>query len=483
MQYMQNPQLVNRGDAPEDSFPRTPPWSPESEQAVLGCILLNNDSLDRVSEFLRPEHFHDPLHQQIFDAVSKLVAARSLASPVTMKSYFEGSRPFDPTLTVPQYLGRLAVNACTVSTLRDYAAVVHDMWTRRQLILIGEDMVNVAFDSPVDFPPKEQIEEAETRLFALAERKVGYGGARSFADAAADAVADAEKAAKQGFSGIRTGFVDLDEKLGGLQPSDLIILAGRPSMGKTALATNIAFNVAASGTSVDFYSLEMADKQLASRVLASESAVSGSKFRSGKASSGELEKLAKAAIKWRGLPLYIDQTGGITIAQMSARARRTKRQHGTGLVIVDYLQLMQAGKGRRENRVQDVSEITTGLKAVAKELQVPVVALSQLSRNVESRDNKRPQLSDLRESGSIEQDADIVMFVFREEYYVERAVPSMTDPAAVADWQAKLQACAGKAEVILGKHRHAELCSVPLAFDGQLTRFSSLYREAGHDRA
>jgi replicative DNA helicase len=483
MQYMQNPQLVNREHSPDESFPRTPPWSPESEQAVLGCILLNNDCLDRVSEFLRAEHFFDPLHQQIFDAASKLIAARSLASPITMKSYFDGSRPFDPTLTVPQYMGRLGVNACMVVNIRDYAQVIHNMWTRRQLILVGEEMASVAFDSPVDFPPKEQIEEAETLLFALAERGTGSGGSRLFAEAATDAVEDAQKAAREGFSGVRTGFVDIDHKLGGLQPSDLIILAGRPSMGKTALATNIAFNVAMSGTPVDFYSLEMADKQLATRILASKSGVSGSKFRSGRVSEGDLEKLARAAIELRDLPLTIDQTGGITIAQLAARARRVKRKRGTGLIVVDYLQLMQAGKNRRENRVQDVSEITTGLKAIAKELEVPVVALSQLSRNVEHRDNKRPQLSDLRESGSIEQDADIVMFVFREEYYVERAVPSMTDPAAVADWQAQLQACAGKAEVILGKHRHAELCTIPLAFDGQLTRFSSLFREAGHARA
>lgn len=469
--------------ATDDTPAKSPPWSVGSEQAVLGAILQNNDLLDRVSEVLSAEHFFDPLHQQIFDAASKLIASRSLASPITMRTYFEGCRPIDATLTVPQYLARLPVYGCMPASIRDYAQVIRDMWVRRQLILLGEDVVAVAYDSPVDFPPKEQIEEAETRLFALAERKDGSTGSRIFSDVVVEAVEDAQKAAQIGFSGIRTGLVDLDHKMGGLQPSDLIILAGRPSMGKTALATNIAFNVAESGKHVDFYSLEMADKQLATRILATKSEVSGSKFRSGRVSNADLEKLAKAAIALRDLPLTIDHTGGITIAQLTARARRVKRKHGTCLIVVDYLQLMQAGKGRRESRVQDVSEITTGLKAMAKELQVPVIALSQLSRNVEHRDNKRPQLSDLRESGSIEQDADIVMFVYREEYYVERAVPNMADTSAVADWQAQMQACAGKAEVILGKHRHAELCSIPLAFDGHLTRFSNLFREAGHARA
>lgn len=474
MQYMQNPQLVNRSEGSDDSIAKSPPWSAESEQAVLGAILQNNDLLDRASEVLSAEHFFDPLHQQIFDAASKLIASRSLASPITMKSYFEGSRPIDATLTVPQYLARLPLHACMPASMRDYAQVIRDMWVRRQLVLLGEDVISVAYDSPVDFPPKEQIEEAEARLFALVE---GNGSedadTLSFDEAKALAV---DRALTGEVFGVSTGLSDLDSKLGGLFPTDLVILAGRPSMGKTALATDIAMAAASKGTAVGFFSMEMSADQLAMRVVAQRAEVSSDKFRTGRATQEDFRRLKKASADLDGSPITIIKTGGLTIAQLTARSRRLRRKHNLGLIIVDYLQLMQAGKGRRENRVQDITEITTGLKAMAKELEVPVVALSQLSRNVEHRADKRPQLSDLRESGSIEQDADVVMFVYREDYYVEREEPAQGSPEH-AQWQHKLAAATGKAEVIIGKQRHGPIGTVKLAFNPELTKFYDLARQ------
>ena len=478
-----------------DALPfRTAPHNIEAEQALLGAILVNNEAHDRVSGFLEAQHFYDPLHQQIYETAAKIITSGKQATPITLRTFFEKAEPIDAGLSVPQYLGRLAANAATIINARDYGRTIHDLATRRQLILIGEDMVNVAFDSPVDFPPKEQIEDAETRLFGLAETDKYGQGFLGFNTALTNAVDMAGNAYKRdgNLSGISTKFSGLDNKMGGLQASDLIVLAGRPSMGKTALATNIAFNVARArlrswterpelsaddsqhdGGVVGFFSLEMSAEQLATRILSEQAGIGSEKIRRGMISEQEFKQLVSVSQEMAAIPLYIDQTGGISIAQLSARARRLKRQHGLGLVIVDYLQLMTGSSNKSDNRVQEVSQITTGLKALAKELNVPVIALSQLSRAVENREDKRPQLADLRESGSIEQDADIVMFVYREEYYVERTKPA-EGTAEFQEWLAKMSMINGKAEVIIGKQRHGPIGTVGMQFDGAVTRFSDL---------
>jgi replicative DNA helicase len=473
---------------------RTPPHNIEAEQALLGAILVNNEAHDRVSSFLQPEHFFDPVHASIYEVAAKLIGAGKQATPITLRTFFETAEPIAPDLTVPQYLGRLAVNATTIINAADYGRTIHDLFVRRQLIMLGEDLVNTAYDSPVDFPPKEQIEKAESELFTLAEADKYGQGFLTFNTALTHAIEMANNAYQRdgGLSGIATGLRELDGKMGGLQSSDLIILAGRPSMGKTALATNIAFQVARAykaerqmdgsdkvldGAIVGFFSLEMSAEQLATRILSEQSEISSEKIRRGMINEDEFKRLVQVSQEMSSLPLYIDQTGGISIAQLAARARKLKRQKGLGLLVVDYLQLL-TGSARRasEGRVQEVSEITTGLKALAKELAVPIIALSQLSRQVENREDKRPQLSDLRESGSIEQDADVVMFVYREEYYVERLKPHEST-AEFQDWMAKMQLVSGKAEVIIGKQRHGPVGTVQLQFDSNVTRFSDLARD------
>jgi replicative DNA helicase len=472
---------------------RAAPHNIDAEQALLGAMLVNNEAHDRVSSFLDPHHFFDPLHQQIYETAAKLIASGKQATPVTLRTFFESAPPIEPGLSVPQYLGRLAANATTIINALDYGRTIHDLAIRRQLILIGEDMVNSAYDAPVDFPPDEQIEDVENRLFSLAETGKFGQGFMGFNVALTNAIDMANNAYQRagGLSGISTGLRDLDSKMGGLQSSDLIILAGRPSMGKTALVTNIAFNVAKNykverqpdgtdkvldGAVVGFFSLEMSSEQLATRILAEQAEISSEKIRRGMINESEFKRLVQVSQQMASLPLYIDQTGGISIAQLAARARRLKRQRGLGLLIVDYLQLLTGSKRTSEGRVQEVSEITTGLKALAKELNVPVIALSQLSRQVEQREDKRPQLSDLRESGSIEQDADVVMFVFREEYYVERTKPS-EGTAEFQEWMAKMQMVSGKAEAIIGKQRHGPVGTVTLSFEGQYTRFGNLAQD------
>jgi replicative DNA helicase len=473
---------------------RAAPHNLEAEQALLGAILVNNEAHDRVSGFLDPDHFFDPLHGQIYEIAAKLIAAGKQATPITLRTFFENAEPVSQDLTVPQYLGRLAANATTIINAHDYGRTVYDLAIRRQLIVLGEDMVNTAYDSPVDLDPSAQIEEAEGRLYSLAEQGKYGQGFMGFGTALTHAIEMANNAYQRagGLSGIATGLRDLDGKMGGLQPSDLIILAGRPSMGKTALVTNIAFNVAKAhraeqqpdgsikdldGAVVGFFSLEMSAEQLATRILAEQAEISSEKIRRGMIDEPEFKRLVQASQQMAEIPLFIDQTGGISIAQLAARARKLKRQRGLGLLIVDYLQLLTgSAKRSSEGRVQEVSEITTGLKALAKELAVPIIALSQLSRQVEQREDKRPQLSDLRESGSIEQDADVVMFVFREEYYVERSKPA-EGTAEFQTWMEKMQQVSGKAEVIIGKQRHGPVGTVTLAFEGAYTRFSDLARD------
>ncbi|MBI1385641.1 MAG: replicative DNA helicase [Rhizobiales bacterium] len=467
---------------------RRAPHNIEAEQALLGALLRNNEAHDRVSSFLKADHFYEPLHGRIFDLISQLVGAGKSASPITLKTFLESAEPVGE-LTVPQYLVRLVASAPAIINVAEYGRAIYDLAVRRSLITIGEDLVNVAYDSPIELPPERQIEEAESRLYSLAETGKYGQGFESFNHAVSQAV-DMAAAAYQrdgGLSGIATGLRDLDAKMGGLQSSDLIILAGRPSMGKTSLATNIAFNIAqayrpgtdgsgraANGAVVGFFSLEMSSEQLATRILAEAAEVPSEKIRRGMIDSDEFQRLSGAAKAISTLPLYIDQTGGLTIAQLAARARRLKRQKGVGLLVVDYIQLLSgSSRSQAGGRVQEITEITTGLKALAKELQVPIIALSQLSRQVESREDKRPQLSDLRESGSIEQDADVVMFVFREEYYLERTEPRPDDPK-YAEWRQKREAVRGQAEVIIGKQRHGPTGTVVLQFEGAITRFSDL---------
>ncbi len=476
-----------RSVGPETPVFRAPPHNLEAEQALLGAILVNNEAIDRVSSFLKPTHFYDALHGRLYEAASKLILGGKRATPITLKTFFQAAEPVGE-LTVPQYLGRLAANATTIINAEDYGRTIYDLAIRRQLIGIGETMVNTAFDSPIDAEPAVQIEDAEQKLYELAETGKYGSGFEPFSSALTDAIDMAANAYRRdgGLSGLATGFSDLDQRMGGLQPSDLIIIAGRPSMGKTALATNIAYHVAKTyrrdgesdhavdGAVVGFFSLEMSAEQLATRIIAEQAHIPSERIRRGRIDSDEFDRIVEVSQELQNLPLYIDQTGGITVAQLAARARRLKRQRSLGFIVVDYLQLL-SGSSRRaaEGRVQEVSEITTGLKALAKELHVPVLALSQLSRQVEQREDKRPQLSDLRESGSIEQDADVVLFVFRQEYYLERSQPR-ENTEEHRQWQEEMNAVTGKAEVIIGKQRHGPTGTVQLQFTPEFTRFGNL---------
>src|SRR5436853_2766860 len=472
---------------------RTAPHNIEAEQSLLGAVLVNNEALYRVSDFLEPTHFFEPIHQQIFDIARSLIRTGKLASPVTLKTFLPADVDI-AGLTPPQYLARLAAEATTIINAADYGRAIYDLAVRRDLIQIGEDMVNVAYDAPVDFAPREQIEDAERRLYDLAEVGRYGGGFQKFETALTTAVDMAARAyQREGkLSGLATGLTDLDAKMGGLQASDLIIIAGRPGMGKTALATNVADNVArawrgevrpdghidtVNGGIVGFFSLEMSAEQLATRIIAEQSGIASSTIRRGGINEQDFERIKDVAIELQHLPFFIDETGGLTVAQLAARARRLKRQKGLNLLVIDYIQLLQGSTRRAlEGRVQEVTEITTSLKALAKELNVPVLALSQLSRQVENRDDKRPQLSDLRESGSIEQDADVVLFLFREEYYLKNKEPRAGTEEHFK-WQAEMDAVHGKAEIIIGKQRHGPTGTVQLQFKADVTRFANLAQE------
>jgi replicative DNA helicase len=495
MTILRSPQLAAAASPREAEPPvhyRTPPHNIEAEQALLGAILVNNGAYYRVSEFLRPEHFADPVHGRIFAAIGKLIDRGQIADPLTLKNLFDQDGAL-AEIGGAVYLARLAASVVTIINAADYGRTIHDLHLRRQLITLGEDMVNDAFQHDLDRDATAQIEFAEKRLFDLAETGQTEGGFRPFVNALESAVLIAESAFKRSgrTAGVSTGFIDLDKLLGGLHPSDLVILAGRPSMGKTALATNIAFNVAKArmrgespedGAVVGFFSLEMSAEQLATRVLAEESGVSSDRIRRGDVSHEDFEHFVQASLSLTKAPLFIDDTPALTINALRGRARRLKRQHGLGLVVVDYLQLLQGSPGGRgaENRVLEISEITRGLKAVAKELNVPVIALSQLSRAVELREDKRPMLSDLRESGSIEQDADVVMFVFREEYYVQRAEPLRRVDESddkfndrCDRWAKDMERVAGLGEVIVAKQRHGPIATVKLRFNGKTTKFEN----------
>jgi replicative DNA helicase len=476
-------------DATPQPF-RSAPHNIEAEQSLLGAILVNNDAFYRVSDFLEPKHFYEPIHQTIYETSASLIRMGKISTPVTLKTFLPADTDIGG-MTVGQYLARLAAEATTIINAQDYGRTIYDLALRRDLIGIGEDMVNVAYDAPVDFLPRAQIEDAERRLYELAETGRYDGGFQRFSQALTVAVDMAAKAFQRDgkLSGIATGLRDLDTKMGGLQPSDLIIVAGRPGMGKTALATNIAYNIArahqaelqtdgtmktVNGGIVGFFSCEMSGEQLATRILAERTGIPSSHIRRGGISEIDFEKIRESSIELQSLPFYVDETGGLSISQLTARARRLKRQKGLDLIVIDYIQLLSgSGKRGNDNRVQEVTEITTSLKALAKELNVPVVALSQLSRQVENRDDKRPQLSDLRESGSIEQDADVVLFVYREEYYLANKEPRPGTPEH-EKWRTDMDLAHGKAEVIIGKQRHGPTGTVDLQFDGSVTRFSDL---------
>ncbi|KKB85781.1 DNA helicase [Devosia limi DSM 17137] len=483
-------EIARLHSAEEKSF-RLAPHNVEAEQALLGAILVNNEAFYRVADFLEPIHFYEPIHREIYEVIGKFVRAGKSADPITIKTHLPEELLAD--MTMPQYLARMAAEATTVLNAADYGRAVHDLAIRRSLILIGEEMVSTAYESEVETTPDKQIEEVEGALFQLAEKGRYDGGFQSFNAALKDAIQMAGEAyGRDGsLSGTSTGLVDLDRLMGGLQRSDLIILAARPAMGKTSLATNIAFHVAkewktevtpdghkktVNGGVVGFFSLEMSAEQLATRILAEQAEISSSDIRRGNIHESQFSKLVDTSNLMAAVPLYIDDTGGISVAQLAARARRLKRQRGLDLLIVDYLQLLSgSSKSSQQNRVQELTEITTTMKALAKELEVPIIALSQLSRQVENRDDKHPQLADLRESGSIEQDADVVLFVYREEYYLKNKEPKEGSPDHLA-WQGEMEQVHGKAEVIIAKQRHGPTGTVQVSFEAQFTRFGNLAR-------
>ncbi|HEX5776128.1 MAG TPA: replicative DNA helicase [Caulobacteraceae bacterium] len=469
------------------------PSNIEAEQALLGALLYDNAAYERIIDKLQGRHFHEPFHARLFTAVEGHIRKGQLAEPILMADEFKRDPAFEE-LGGLRYLADLVDRAPPAANAPDYARVIYDLALRRELIRIGGEISAEAQTGDPDKTARDQIELAEQQLYTLAESGAASTGFIGFADALRGAVEMAAEAYSRdgGLAGISTGLVDLDQKLGGLHPSDLLIVAGRPSMGKTALATNIAFHVArnyawepqpdgsrktVNGGVVAFFSLEMSAEQLAMRLLADVSGVSSDRLRKGEIDASEFGRVRDAAIEIQEAPLYIDATGGLSIAKLAARARRLKRSVGLDLVVVDYLQLVTGGDGRGEqNRVQEVSMITQGLKALAKELSLPVVALSQLSRQVENREDKRPQLSDLRESGSIEQDADVVMFVFRESYYLGRSEPREGSPEHL-QWQEDMDRVTNLAEVIIGKQRHGPIGTVKLHFIADLTKFGNLARE------
>ncbi len=473
---------LSPADAPA---PASLPHNLEAEQALLGCLMFDNGAYERLYDGLQALHFYEPFHQRLFLTIEEQIRVGRLAEPITLLDKFKADQAFQDLGGI-RYFADLVDRAPPAANANDYARVIYDLALRRNLIRLGGEIAKAASG---EMEAREQIEVAEAQLFSMAEKGSSSTGFVPFSEAVSTALQVAEEAFHRdgGLAGIATRLADLDKQIGGLHKSDLIILAGRPSMGKTALATNIAMNVArhyryepqpdgtrktADGGVVAFYSLEMSADQLATRLLADASGVSGDRLRKGEIDMGEFARLKEAAMEISASPLYIDDTGGITLAKLTARARRLKRTVGLDCLIVDYLQLVTVGDPGM-NRVQEVSTITMGLKTLAKELAIPVIALSQLSRQVESRDDKRPQLSDLRESGSIEQDADIVMFVYRESYYLGRAEPREGTPEHLT-WQEDMDRVRGTAEVIIGKQRHGPIGTVRLSFDENVTRFGNL---------
>ncbi len=475
---------------------RQPPSNDRAEMALLGALLANNKAYERVSEFLVPEHFVDPVHGRIYQAIARRIEAGQLADGITLKAEFEHSGALDE-VGGTAYLAQLLTAMVGIINAGEYGRAIHDAWIRRQLIDIGEVVVNNAFGAPGELDGKAQIELAESELFRLAKDGGSPSGFVTFETALTEAIRGAERAFKNAghVSGLSTGLRDLDKKTGGLHPSDLVILAGRPGMGKTALATKIAFGAAravqrdaqskgsdvAKG-SVAMFSLEMSAEQLATRLLAEEARVSGDRIRRGEIGQKDFDRFIQVSREIASLPLHIDDTPALSLSAMRTRCRRLQRTQGLSLIVVDYLQLMRAAVGSKpENRVQEISQITQGLKAIAKEMGVPVIALSQLSRQVENREDKRPQLADLRESGSIEQDADMVMFIYRDEYYLQQRAPKQMAfktenefQDALDKWQRDMETVHNRAELLIEKQRHGPTGKIDLLFEGEFTRYADI---------
>ena len=447
----------------------------EAEQSVIGSILVTNEIFDEISTIISSINFHDPMHQKIYNAIESLIYKGMLANPITLKNYFEGEKD---DLDVPEYLVKITKFSTSVRQAIEYSKIIYDMFVRRELIKISEQTIDSAKINDLDTNGQNIIENSERLLFDLAEKGSFNSSLIKFDDAVKQTIEMASAAYKneEGIVGVPTGLRDLDDKLGGLHQSDLIIIAGRPSMGKTSLATNIAFNAAkyiqnnGKKSSIAFFSLEMSSEQLSTRILSEQARISSNDIRRGRISDEQFDQFLETSKNIAELPLFIDETPAISIAAMSNRARRIKRLHGLDMVIVDYIQLMRGTTYNKDGRVQEISQITQGLKAIAKELGVPVLALSQLSRQVEQRDNHQPQLADLRESGSIEQDADVVMFVYREGYYLSRTEPREAT-VEHAEWQAKMNEVAHLAEIIIGKQRHGPIGKVTLEFEERFTKF------------
>lgn len=458
------------------------PANVQAEQMLIGAIMINNEALNKVSEFLLPEHFYEPIHQKIYKAIGSILDKGISASPISLKSMLASDEQFQQ-IGGSDYLGKLATIAMTVINVYDYGRIIYDLALKRNLIHIGEEIVNVAYSSGLDHSATDQIEEAEHNLFSLASDGATDRGFINIRDSVAmslDHISHAMKSSDH-ITGITTGYMDLDKKLSGFHNSDLLILAGRPSMGKTAFAINLAINACQAlknkhkgdgpFPSVGFFSLEMSSEQLTTRILSMQTSIDSSALRAGRIGEEHYNTLRKQATELGGLPLFIDDTPALSIAAIRTRARRLKRKNNLGILFIDYLQLIR-GSSKNENRVLEVSEITQGLKALAKELSIPIIALSQLSRAVEQRDDKRPMLADLRESGAIEQDADIVMFIYREEYYLTRKEPAAGTPQHT-EWLEHLNKVHNIAEIIIAKHRNGPIGIVQLFYDGSYSRFGN----------
>ena len=475
---------AHANDADDPDF-RQLPHNLEAEQGLIGMLLIDNRHMEKVSDFLRPDHFFQPVHGRIFEAINLMIDRGQSASPVTLKGYFEKDEGLKD-VGGARYLAELASEVPLLNDAKDYATTIYDLYLRRELVSLGEEIVTDAYAQKIESSATAAIENAEGKLFKLAETGQVGRGFVTLRDSVLTAIDIAEAAYKSDshVTGVPTCLKDLDQKLGGLHNSDLLILAARPSMGKTSLAVNVAYNAAKlyaesggkEGGRVGFFSLEMSADQLATRILADEAEISGDAIRKGNIKETDFRRFVEASQKLAQVPLYIDDTPALSIGAVRARARRLKRQHGLDMLVIDYLQLLQGTGSRQssENRVLEISEITRGLKAIAKELAIPVIALSQLSRAVEQREDKRPMLSDLRESGSIEQDADVVMFIYRDEYYLARREPDMSDATKHGEWQEKMNEVHNVAEVIVAKQRHGPIGTVRLFFDSNFTRFSDL---------
>jgi replicative DNA helicase len=489
-------EVIRIAESASEPGPQALPQNVEAEASLLGALMIDNRLVEDVQLKLRPDHFFEPLHGRIYEAILRMTDANRVANPVTLRPLFEADEAIKE-VGGPAYLAQLTGSGAAVIGARDFAQQIYDLALLRALIGVGRDLVEGALDTSEDVAPLAQIERAETELYKVAEEGGAEGRARSFGEAAMDSIRNAEAALNRGggLTGITSGFTGLNSRIGGLQRSDLIIVAGRPGMGKTALATNMAFAAAerflqdqadgieaakAAGAPIAIFSLEMSSEQLVTRVLSEQSQVTAEQIRTGSLGRQEFASFARTAERLHSLPFYIDDTPGLTIAALRTRARRLKRQKGIGLIVVDYLQLLSGtGRGANDNRVQEISEISRGLKQLAKELDVPVIGVSQLSRAVEQREDKRPQLADLRESGSIEQDADIVLFVYREEYYLKAHEPKHPIPgdsaevfSAFEEWESKHSQVAGMAELIIAKNRHGGTGKERLRFEGRFTKFS-----------